>query len=179
MKKITIGILAHVDAGKTTLSEALLFTAGAIKNLGRVDKRDTYLDTDEIERSRGITVFSKQARFSHNDVQFVLLDTPGHTDFSVEAERTLQVTDYAILVISGTEGLQAHTKTLWRLLKLYDIPVFIFVNKMDMPLADKDQIMKELCVGLSEQCIDFSCKEFKENDMEQIAMSEENCLISI
>lgn len=176
MKKITIGILAHVDAGKTTLSEALLFTAGAIKNLGRVDKRDTYLDTDEIERSRGITVFSKQARFSHNDVQFVLLDTPGHTDFSVEAERTLQVTDYAILVISGTEGLQAHTKTLWRLLKLYDIPVFIFVNKMDMPLADKDQIMKELCVGLSEQCIDFSCKEFKENDMEQIAMSEEKLL---
>ncbi len=176
MKKITIGILAHVDAGKTTLSEALLFTAGAIKNLGRVDKRDTYLDTDEIERSRGITVFSKQARFSHNDVQFVLLDTPGHTDFSVEAERTLQVTDYAILVISGTEGLQAHTKTLWRLLKLYDIPVFIFVNKMDMPLADKDQIMKELCVGLSEQCIDFSCKEFKESDMEQIAMSEEKLL---
>ena len=118
MKKITIGILAHVDAGKTTLSEALLFTAGAIKNLGRVDKQDTYLDTDEIERSRGITVFSKQARFSHNDTQFVLLDTPGHTDFSVEAERTLQVIDYAILVISGTEGIQAHTKTLWRLLNI-------------------------------------------------------------
>ncbi|MBD5097772.1 MAG: GTP-binding protein [Lachnospiraceae bacterium] len=176
MKKITIGILAHVDAGKTTLSEALLFTAGAIKNLGRVDKQDTYLDTDEIERSRGITVFSKQARFSHDDTQFVLLDTPGHTDFSVEAERTLQVIDYAILVISGTEGLQAHTKTLWRLLKLYDIPVFIFVNKMDMPLADKAQIMKELCMGLSEQCIDFSCKDFKENDLEQIAMSEEKLL---
>lgn len=176
MKKITIGILAHVDAGKTTLSEALLFTAGAIKNLGRVDKQDTYLDTDEIERSRGITVFSKQARFSHNDTQFVLLDTPGHTDFSVEAERTLQVIDYAILVISGTEGLQAHTKTLWRLLKLYDIPVFIFVNKMDMPLADKAQIMNEICMGLSEQCIDFSCKDFKENDMEQIAMSEEKLL---
>lgn len=176
MKKITIGILAHVDAGKTTLSEALLFTAGAIKNLGRVDKQDTYLDTDEIERSRGITVFSKQARFFRHDTQFVLLDTPGHTDFSVEAERTLQVIDYAILVISGTEGIQAHTKTLWRLLKLYDIPVFIFVNKMDMPLVDKNQLMKELCVGLSEQCIDFSCKEFKESDLEQIAMSEEKLL---
>lgn len=176
MKKITIGILAHVDAGKTTLSEALLFTAGAIKNLGRVDKQDTYLDTDEIERSRGITVFSKQARFSRNDTQFVLLDTPGHTDFSVEAERTLRVIDYAILVISGTEGLQAHTKTLWRLLKLYDIPVFIFVNKMDMPLADKERIMKELCKGISEQCIDFSCKAFKETEMEQIVMSEEKLL---
>ncbi|MCM1084350.1 MAG: NYN domain-containing protein [Clostridium sp.] len=176
MKKITIGILAHVDAGKTTLSEALLFTAGAIKNLGRVDKQNTYLDTDEIERSRGITVFSKQARFSYDDTQFVLLDTPGHTDFSVEAERTLQVIDYAILVISGTEGIQAHTKTLWRLLMRYNIPVFLFVNKMDMPLADKGQIMKELCSGLSGQCIDFSCQAFSENDMEQIAVSEETLL---
>lgn len=176
MKKITIGILAHVDAGKTTLSEALLYITGAIKSLGRVDKRDTYLDSDDIERSRGITVFSKQARFSCKDMDIVLLDTPGHTDFSVEAERTLKIIDYAILVISGTEGVQPHTKTLWRLLRLYDVPLFVFVNKMDMPLADRENIMKELKSELSEQCMDFSENIFSEETLEQLAMSEEKLL---
>ena len=138
MKKITIGILAHVDAGKTTLSEAMLYKSGAIKSVGRVDHQNAFLDTDAQERARGITIFSKQARFSYEATEFVLLDTPGHVDFSAEMERTLQVLDYGILVISGKDGVQGHTATLWKLLKKYNVPVFIFVNKMDLEGADRE-----------------------------------------
>ena len=133
MKQLVIGILAHVDAGKTTLSEALLYTAGAIPALGRVDHRDAYLDTHALERDRGITIFSKQALFQTPALAVTLLDTPGHVDFSAEMERTLQVLDYAILVISATDGVQAHTETLWRLLRRNQIPTFLFVTKMDLP----------------------------------------------
>jgi small GTP-binding protein len=125
---LVLGILAHVDAGKTTLSEAVLYTTGQLRSLGRVDHQDAFLDTDAQERQRGITIFSKQARF----LAHTLLDTPGHVDFSAEMERTLQVLDYAILVISGTDGVQGHTRTLWRLLRHYQIPTFLFVNKMDL-----------------------------------------------
>ena len=130
MKKIVIGILAHVDAGKTTLSESILYTCGAIRKMGRVDHKDAFLDTFELERERGITIFSKQAVVELGDMQVTLLDTPGHVDFSAEMERTLQVLDYAILVISGADGVQGHTQTLWKLLKRYRIPTFIFVNKI-------------------------------------------------
>ncbi len=156
MKKLVIGILAHVDAGKTTLSEALLYTAGALKKIGRVDNKDAFLDTYTLERERGITIFSKQARLSYKGMQITLLDTPGHVDFSAEMERTLQVLDYAILVISGADGVQGHTRTLWRLLKRYHIPVFLFVNKMDQPGTDKAELMKKLQEALSEACVDFS-----------------------
>lgn len=156
MKKLVIGILAHVDAGKTTLSEALLYTAGALKKIGRVDNKDAFLDTYTLERERGITIFSKQARLSYKGMQITLLDTPGHVDFSAEMERTLQVLDYAILVISGADGVQGHTRTLWRLLKRYQIPVFLFVNKMDQSGTDKAELMKKLQEALSEACVDFS-----------------------
>ena len=138
MKKLTIGILAHVDAGKTTLSEALLYKTGAIRKLGRVDSRDTVLDSDSIERARGITILSKCARFQTENTEFTLLDTPGHVDFGTEAERVLSVLDLAVLVVSGSEGVQSHTKTLWRLLRAYGVPVVIFVNKTDMPGFNKD-----------------------------------------
>ena len=128
---VNIGMLAHVDAGKTTLSEAMLFRAGSIRKLGRVDNQDTFLDTGDMERARGITIFSKQAAYSYNGRQYTLLDTPGHVDFSAETERTLWVLDVAVLVISGMDGVQGHTETLWSLLKRLGIPVFIFVNKMD------------------------------------------------
>ena len=128
---INIAMLAHVDAGKTTLSEALLYKSGSIRKAGRVDNKDAFLDTNEMERNRGITIFSKQAVFSYGGCEFTLLDTPGHVDFSAEMERTLQVLDYAVLIISGADGVQGHTRTLWRLLARYDIPTFIFVNKMD------------------------------------------------
>ena len=130
---ICLGILAHVDAGKTTLSEALLYQSGTIRRLGRVDNRDAYLDTNELERERGITIFSKQAEFTLGEKSFTLLDTPGHVDFSAEMERTLQVLDYAVLVVSGADGVQGHTRTLWRLLEKYQVPAFVFVNKMDQP----------------------------------------------
>ena len=130
-KKLTIGILAHVDAGKTTLSEALLYVSGKIRKLGRVDHKNTYLDTNAVERERGITVFSKQARFSSSECDFILLDTPGHVDFSPETERTLSLLDYAILVISAADGVQNHTRTLWQLLEFYGVPTFIFINKTD------------------------------------------------
>ena len=130
-KHICIALLAHVDAGKTTLSEAMLYLSGSIRKLGRVDKKDAFLDNYGQERERGITIFSKQARLSVNDTQFTLLDTPGHVDFSAEMERTLQVIDYCVLVVSGSDGVQGHTRTLWRLLTHYKIPVFLFVNKMD------------------------------------------------
>lgn len=151
-----LGIIAHVDAGKTTLSEALLYETGKIRSLGRVDHQDAYLDTDSQERERGITIFSKQAQLDADGVKMTLLDTPGHVDFSAEMERTLQVLDYAILVISGTDGVQGHTKTLWRLLQHYQIPTFIFVNKMDLDGADREKIAKQLRSQLSDGCVDFS-----------------------
>ena len=153
---MVLGILAHVDAGKTTLSEALLYETGKIRALGRVDHQDAYLDTDAQERERGITIFSKQAQLDFDGIKMTLLDTPGHVDFSAEMERTLQVLDYAILVISGTDGVQGHTKTLWRLLNHYQIPTFIFVNKMDLAGADKEKIQKQLKNQLSDGCVDFS-----------------------
>ena len=144
MKKLAVGILAHVDAGKTTLSEAMLYTGGAVRKLGRVDKGDAFLDTYELEKKRGITIFSKQAILEWNGMQVTLLDTPGHVDFSAEMERTLQVLDYAVLVISGTDGVQGHTQTLWRLLARYKIPAFLFVNKMDLAGERKEAILEEL-----------------------------------
>ena len=138
-KKLTIGILAHVDAGKTTLSEALLYLSGKIRTYGRVDHGNTYLDTHAVERERGITVFSKQARFSTDACDFILLDTPGHVDFSAEAERVLTLLDYAILVVSGTDGVQSHTRTLWQLLEHYGVPTLIFVNKTDVAIKQKQE----------------------------------------
>ena len=191
-KNINIGLLAHVDAGKTTLSEALLYATGQIRALGRVDHQDAFLDTDVQERARGITIFSKQARLrlqptnensygeqtigvevpprgaqrqsqptnenlhSKSSVGITILDTPGHVDFSAEMERTLQVLDYAILVISGTDGVQGHTRTLWRLLRHYHIPTFLFVNKMDLPGADKEVVQQQLKTELSDGCVDFT-----------------------
>lgn len=156
MRKLVIGILAHVDAGKTTLSEGLLYTCGNIRRLGRVDNRDAFLDTDAIERERGITIFSKQAVFTYGATEYTLLDTPGHVDFSAEMERTLQVLDYAILVVSGADGVQGHTVTLWRLLQRYGIPVFLFVNKMDQPGTDKEKILSQLQEQLGDGCVDFT-----------------------
>ena len=141
MKKITIGITAHVDSGKTTLSEAMLYLTGVTRKLGRVDHGNSYLDTDAIERDRVITIFAHQASFNIDDTCITLLDTPGHVDFSAETERTMQVIDYAVLVISGTDGIQSHSATLWKLLRQYNIPVFIFVNKMDLCGADKTSDM--------------------------------------
>ena len=158
MGKIVVGILAHVDAGKTTLSEGMLYTAGAIRTMGRVDNRDAFLDTYALERERGITIFSKQAVFSLGTTQVTLLDTPGHVDFSPEMERTLQVLDYAILVISGADGVQGHTRTLWNLLKRYEIPTFVFVNKMDQKGTDAEVLLQELKNVLEEGCVDFSAK---------------------
>ena len=165
-KNINIGLLAHVDAGKTTLSEALLYATGQIRALGRVDHQDAFLDTDAQERARGITIFSKQARLrlqmtdenlhSEQTIGLTILDTPGHVDFSAEMERTLQVLDYAILVISGTDGVQGHTRTLWRLLQHYNIPTLLFVNKMDLPGADKEVVQQQLKTELSDGCVDFT-----------------------
>ena len=151
-----LGILAHVDAGKTTLCEALLYLSGKLKKLGRVDHRDSFLDTHSLERERGITIFSKQAQLPLGERELTLLDTPGHVDFSAEMERTLQVLDAAMLVISGTDGVQAHTETLWRLLRRYGVPCFVFVTKMDLPGCDADAIMRELRSRLSENCVDFT-----------------------
>lgn len=175
MKKLVIGILAHVDAGKTTLSESLLYLSGKIRKLGRVDNKDAYLDTYELERARGITIFSKQAVFEAADMQITLLDTPGHVDFSTEMERTLQVLDYAILVISGADGVQGHTKTLWRLLSIYRIPVFLFINKMDQIGTDKLKLMNELKKQLGDGCIEFGEGETKDYS-DQLAMCDEALL---
>lgn len=158
MGKIVVGILAHVDAGKTTLSEGMLYTSGAIRTMGRVDNRDAFLDTYALERERGITIFSKQAVFPLGTTQVTLLDTPGHVDFSPEMERTLQVLDYAILVISGADGVQGHTRTLWNLLRRYEIPTFVFVNKMDQEGTDAKVLLQELKNVLEEGCVDFSTK---------------------
>jgi small GTP-binding protein len=172
MNKLVIGILAHVDAGKTTLSESMLFLSGKIGKLGRVDNKDAYLDTYELERARGITIFSKQALFEIGETQITLLDTPGHVDFSAEMERTLQVLDYAILVISGADGVQGHTQTLWRLLDMYQIPVFLFVNKMDQVGTDKDKLMEEIKKQLNDGCIEFGHVE-KDGFYEQLALCDE------
>lgn len=147
MKKLVVGILAHVDAGKTTLSEGLLYVSGCLKTLGRVDHQNAFLDTDALEREKGITIFSKQAVLPLQEVEITLLDTPGHVDFSAEMERTLRVLDYAILVISGTDGVQGHTRTLWRLLKQYDVPTFLFINKMDLVGAERASVLEELKRG--------------------------------
>lgn len=155
MKQLALGILAHVDAGKTTLSEGLLYTAGALRKLGRVDHQDAFLDTNAQEKERGITIFSKQAVLQYGTARFTLLDTPGHVDFSTEMERTLQVMDYAVLVISGTDGVQSHTETLWRLLARHRIPTFLFLNKMDLAGADAQRLLKELKQRLSENCVVF------------------------
>ena len=175
MKRLVVGILAHVDAGKTTLSEGLLFSAGATSRLGRVDRRDAYLDTHSLERERGITIFSKQACLALEDTEITLVDTPGHIDFSCEAERALSVQDYAILVISAPDGVTAHTKTLWNLLSSRKIPTFIFVNKTDISERTRIEIMRELKSALSPACVDFSSEGVKEEDAagaDEVLMSE-------
>lgn len=175
-KQITMGILAHVDAGKTTLSEGILYTCKAIRKLGRVDHQDAFLDTNTLERNRGITIFSKQAECSLGEYGITLLDTPGHVDFSAEMERTLQVLDYAILVISGADGVQGHTETLWRLLSRYEIPVFLFINKMDQPGTDRVVLMGELKEKLQENCVDFSADQTTEEWKEQVAVCDEQVM---
>lgn len=162
MKKLVIGMLAHVDAGKTTLSESILYTSGAIRKLGRVDNKDAFLDNNDYERQRGITIFSKQAVFTYKDLDVTLLDTPGHVDFSAEMERTLWVLDYAVLVINGMDGVQGHTETLWGLLKRLKVPVFIFVNKMDQQGTDRHRILEQLKNKLSSGCVDFDRLDYEE-----------------
>lgn len=171
MKKIVVGILAHVDSGKTTLSEAMLYHSGAISKLGRVDSKNSFLDTFSLERSRGITIFSKQALLKYKETDITLIDTPGHVDFSAETERTLQVLDYAILVISATDGVQSHTQTLWKLLAKYKVPCFIFVNKTDLDGADKDVILYQLKSKLSDGCVDFTLPDDELN--ENIALCDD------
>ena len=175
-KHICAGLLAHVDAGKTTLSEGILYQTGTIRKLGRVDNRDAYLDTYALERARGITIFSKQAQLTLGDVEVTLLDTPGHVDFSAEMERTLQVLDCAILVVSGADGVQGHTETLWRLLKRYEIPTFLFVNKMDQPGTDRQLLLEDIRSHLDESCIDFSLMDEGEEILETLAMCDEQAL---
>ena len=174
MKHITIGILAHVDAGKTTLSECMLYLSGRIRKLGRVDHKDAFLDTYELERERGITIFSKQAELETGNLGITLLDTPGHVDFSAEMERTLQVLDYAILVINGVDGVQGHTRTLWKLLKRYQIPTFLFINKMDQVGTDKEKVLDDLQNRLDEACIDFT--ERSEEFFDSLAMCDEEAM---
>lgn len=174
MQKVTLGILAHVDSGKTTLSEGLLYASGALRKLGRVDHGDAFLDTDALERERGITIFSKQAMLFAGDKEFTLLDTPGHVDFSAEMERTLSVLDYAVLVISGSDGVQSHTRTLWRLLTRYEVPTFLFINKMDLAGADKDALLRQLTATLSAECVDFSASQ--ETRDEALALCDEAAL---
>lgn len=171
MKKIVVGILAHVDSGKTTLSEAMLYHSGTISKLGRVDSKNSFLDTFSLERSRGITIFSKQALLKYKETDITLIDTPGHVDFSAETERTLQVLDYAILVISATDGVQSHTQTLWKLLAKYKVPCFIFVNKTDLDGADKDVVLYQLKTKLSDGCVDFTLPDDELN--ENIALCDD------
>ena len=173
-RHMSVGLLAHVDAGKTTLAEGILYRSGSIRKLGRVDHGNAFLDTYDLERRRGITIFSKQAELEIDGLSVSLLDTPGHIDFSAEMERTLQVLDYAVLVISGADGVQGSVQTLWRLLKQYEIPVFLFVNKMDQPGTDKRKLLEELNQKLDSRCIDFD--EVRENFMEEVAMCDEELL---
>lgn len=179
MKQIVTGIVAHVDAGKTTLSEALLYRAGALRKLGRVDKGDAFLDPDDLEKKRGITIFSHQASLNYHDLQLTLLDTPGHVDFASQTEQVLSVLDYAILVISATDGIQGYTRTLWRLLKHYQIPTFIFINKVDAPGVEKDKVIQQLQDVFSNGCIDFTAAESKvlsADTLEEIAMCNDDVL---
>ena len=178
-KKLIIGILAHVDAGKTTLSEALLYRSGKIRKQGRVDHKNTYLDTHTVERERGITIFSKQARFSTEACDFILLDTPGHVDFSAETERTLALLDYAVLVISGAEGVQNHTRTLWNLLEIYQVPTFIFVNKIDIAVRMREQLHEELTKMLSSHCAVFAENQTKEELDEGLTFVHEDFMESV
>ena len=173
-KQLVIGILAHVDSGKTTLSEALLYGTGTIRKLGRVDHKDAFLDTDALEKARGITIFSKQALFTAGDTDFTLLDTPGHVDFSTETERTLQVLDYAVLVISGTDGVQSHTETLWRLLRRYRIPTFVFVNKMDLPGPGREALLTQLNRRLGDGFVDFGAEQADRD--EALALCDERLM---
>ncbi len=175
-RQLVVGILAHVDAGKTTLAESILYLSGNIRKLGRVDHGDAFLDTYVLERQRGITIFSKQAEVEWKEKKITLLDTPGHVDFSAEMERTLQVLDYAILVISGADGVQGHVQTLWKLLKRYEIPVFLFINKMDQEGTEKEKLLVELQKRLDEKCIDFSEEQDTDAFMENLAMCEETML---
>ena len=170
-KRLCVGLLAHVDAGKTTLSEAMLYRAGVIRTFGRVDHGDTFLDTDAQERSRGITIFSKQAVLPLPGCTLTLLDTPGHVDFSAEMERTLQVLDCAVLIISGPAGIQSHTVTLWRLLRRYQVPVILFFNKMDVQTADRDALLAAVRSELDEGCIDFSQPQAQL--FEELSLSDE------
>ena len=176
MKRLAVGILAHVDAGKTTLSEGLLYTCGRLRQLGRVDHKNAFLDTEALERERGITIFSKQAVLPLDDLEITLLDTPGHVDFSSEMERTLQVLDYAILVISGSDGVQSHTRTLWRLLSRYRIPAFLFINKMDLSGTDREALLRELKVSFSEGCVDFGADQSRDAWMENVAVCDEEAM---
>ena len=171
MKNICVGVVAHVDSGKTTLSENILYRTGHIRSMGRVDHGNTFLDTYGLERQRGITIFSKQARFQLGDKAYTLLDTPGHVDFSAEMERSLQVLDYAVLVVSGSAGVQAHTVTLWKLLERYNVPLFVFVNKMDQVGADREKLMDELRSHLGGSCIDMLCV-----DQEELALGDEHIM---
>lgn len=175
-KKLAVGILAHVDAGKTTLAEGILYKTGQIRKVGRVDHKDAFLDTEELEKARGITIFSKQAVLKLNETEVTLLDTPGHVDFSAEMERTLQVMDYAVLLISGADGVQGHVETLWRLLARYEIPVFLFINKMDQPGTDAEKLLEELQSRLSEHCLNFSQDLQNAELLEELAMCDENVL---
>ncbi len=178
-KHLCVGLLAHVDAGKTTLSESILYLQGTIRRQGRVDHGDAFLDNFDLERKRGITIFSKQARISQGEYEITLLDTPGHVDFSAEMERTLQVLDYGILVISGADGVQGHVETLWKLLKIYQIPVFLFINKMDQEGTDRTELMQELKKRLNENCVDFGALQAQDEEtLETIAMCEEELLES-
>ena len=173
-KQIVLGILAHVDSGKTTLSEAMLYRSGAIRKLGRVDHKDAFLDTDTLEKARGITIFSKQALLTAGDTDITLLDTPGHVDFSTETERTLQVLDYAVLVVSGTDGVQSHTETLWRLLRRYHVPTFVFVNKMDLPGKSREELLTQLNRRLGEGFVDFGAVQADRD--EALALCDENLM---
>ena len=173
MKRLVVGITAHVDSGKTTLSEALLYRTGEIRKLGRVDHQTAFLDTHPMERDRGITIFAHQASIDYGGASYTLLDTPGHVDFSAETERTMQVLDYAILVISGTDGVQSHTETLWKLLERYHVPVFLFVNKMDLAGADRAAVLEQLQTRLSSRCVDFS-RDGSDGFYEQAALLEES-----
>ena len=173
-KQIVLGILAHVDSGKTTLSEAMLYRAGVTRRLGRVDHKDAFLDTDALEKARGITIFSKQALLTAGDTDITLLDTPGHVDFSTETERTLQVLDYAVLVVSGTDGVQSHTETLWRLLRRYHVPTFVFVNKMDLPGMERQELLAQLNRRLGEGFVDFGATQADRD--EALALCDENLM---
>ena len=173
-KQIVLGILAHVDSGKTTLSEAMLYRAGVTRRLGRVDHKDAFLDTEALEKARGITIFSKQALLTAGDTDITLLDTPGHVDFSTETERTLQVLDYAVLVVSGTDGVQSHTETLWRLLRRYHVPTFVFVNKMDLPGMERQELLAQLNRRLGEGFVDFGAEQADRD--EALALCDENLM---